>query len=423
MKKLILISPFVDDVCGHYYPAARCLYLGTKAHGMDFTALVMKDSLIDDVWAKKVFTQNMSLPPFTIKRLYMLLRKLMGKSKTYNSGGGVVIRRVKQPSKMATFFINVIDILNVIYMNIVYYRELKLALKNENLENIILYVETPRRYFMIAIWYWWHRQSIKPVLFLNTYAPLKKERQRILWLFKNIATFICHAKNITNEYKKYIKTGHVQLMNPAFEISNIPLKSDRVESDKLRIGFVGTFRESRGILTAINVIKSLVADSELNKNIQFIIQCTPTYVDVPIANAIEQLQELSKNNENLIQLVTHKVGPDEYYKLISSIDIMLLPYSDEYGMIFSGIMCESSVCGTVSIAPYYIEPSNREHIECILSVMDDSSEEFINALKLLLKNPEKFKELSKRCRKYQSEHLLDFSPELYVKKLLDFMKG
>lgn len=411
MKKLIFISPFLLNKKGHYYHIAKSLHDSSLLNDIDFRAILNKECTLEEPWAEKAFRTNPYLPFFTIKKIFSIINKIRTSGNSVSKDGGPVLVAVKSKSFFNRFLVNVIDVLNILYMNVFCYLDLKKSLKNENINSdVSLFIEFPHKYSLFGLWLWLKGRKEKPHLFLNFTAPQKSLRM-IKFLFGKNSDFLCHSFSQAKKYEYIINTKVYALDQPVIfgEIPNMH------ENKKRTFGIVGTLRVDRGLYNIPLIVENSLKDVDAH----FIVHGNVLRNELNTTEVVDKLTKLQRRNEDRFQLILSELSEKEYFQLLNNIDVVLLPYGTEtYGMVGSGVFAECAAIGKIVIVPYYVEPSDDEYFnKCCWKVHSNSSDDFVSAIKILSEG-EPFNTMKKEAEKMQPRLKDKFNPNTYLYTLL-----
>ena len=183
---------------------------------------------------------------------------------------------------------------------------------------------------------------------------------------------------------------------------------------KLSLGYFGDARDEKGFQHLPGLHKFLKSRKDMEGNFKFLIQCTNANL---WANGIEVLNYFKTISPEEVELVGigKPLADNEYYHLISSSDVCLLPYdSGIYRSRSSGCLSEAIAMGIPSVIPKntWLEKQAPENCQVSFQTIDD----FYNATYHLIKNYSYYHE---NIKAYKKQWLDINNPKNLVIKLFE----
>jgi len=189
-------------------------------------------------------------------------------------------------------------------------------------------------------------------------------------LYKFLCTVILSGLNSRIEYvtdSELLKTEYEWLLKKKVELYPIPIpplllkatpegrlnEGDIREKERLTIAFLGAARYNKGYDVAVRLIQKLCPDQKLQQRILWIMQnYIPSQPSRDRQRVLEAQRALKVSLENAanINVAQGTLSMEDYYKLLSQSDIVLLPYRGAaFASATSNIFVESIISGKIPV--------------------------------------------------------------------------
>jgi len=185
-------------------------------------------------------------------------------------------------------------------------------------------------------------------------------------------------------------------------------------SKKLSLGYFGDARNEKGFQHLSGLHKFLKSKNDIKDNFKFIIQCTNANLWANGITVLDYFKTISPDEVELIG-IEKPLTDNEYYHLVSSSDVCLLPYdSGIYRSRSSGCLSEAIAMGIPSVVPKntWLEKQVPENCQVSFQTIDD----FYNATHHLIKNYSYYHE---NMKNYKKIWLNNNTPKNLVIKLFE----
>lgn len=165
---------------------------------------------------------------------------------------------------------------------------------------------------------------------------------------KGQVSFYTDTEELTEQYTRGVKKGFKTLPIPIDEALSI---KNRSNGGPLIVSYLGDAREEKGIHLLPNLIDAIRSHGFGENDVQFRVQ-----TNLPLVTASSRTIRAKKSLENLhgkgLQVLDGPFRSDAYHQLISSSDIILIPYCKKnYQARSSGIFAEALAAGVPTIYP------------------------------------------------------------------------
>ncbi|HUY93174.1 MAG TPA: glycosyltransferase [Pirellulales bacterium] len=218
-----------------------------------------------------------------------------------------------------------------------------------------------------------------------------------------------------------LSRDHELLGKPRFGVLPIPFRTefvaDRLPSadNRLRLAYLGEPRDEKGFPWLPDLIDRMMQKYVATGRVRFILQaniCAPQY-NPKCAAIMPRLRQYSRE---FVQLVGHDspLSPEDYYRLLSQADIVLLPYDrDRYRACSSGTLAEAIASGCPVVVPAdswmssQIGPGTGETF--------DDRESFFAAVERVVENFDSYRSAAEAHREHW---LAKHTPDLLVEAII-----
>ena len=174
------------------------------------------------------------------------------------------------------------------------------------------------------------------------------------WLSKNGKGVLAYATD-----SRLIKAYCEPLLGTEVVVYPIPITPNRIRfekhpsSGKPNLLYLGCARHNKGFDLVIDLINETVANPEWTHRVDFTVQSYPGRQNwLALKRTVAQmkrLEELSQHTDN-VRLIRGNLSEEEYATVLSSGDIMLLPYRPSgYGQNTSNLLIEAVLSGSIPI--------------------------------------------------------------------------
>ena len=188
----------------------------------------------------------------------------------------------------------------------------------------------------------------------------------VLWYTRIHQAFFdaCRAYPDTNRIRYYTDTDELaadygDLTELDFDVLPIPFRMELIPSSfeheqpqgALKILFLGDVREEKGFQLLPSLVEALFEDYLKTGKVGFVIQAS-IHQDETSQVVRDALRELEKYAPKYIELFGHEgfVTPEDYYALLASSHVVLLPYlAKSYRARSSGVLAEAIAAGKPTI--------------------------------------------------------------------------
>lgn len=190
----------------------------------------------------------------------------------------------------------------------------------------------------------WIRQGLHP------YIIKPRSLRAIGGLLGDRFTLVTDSEALSAGYSSVFAGRIVTLPIPVAKDSDLQ-PADPSPSTGLCVGYVGDARESKGFNLLPGALRDLLVKAPATTH--FVVQMSWPSQGRGLAEApsgVAELEALATAHPSRIKLIRHKLGPDEYWRTINALDVVLLPYSTPfYREATSGIFAEALHLGKVVV--------------------------------------------------------------------------
>jgi glycosyltransferase involved in cell wall biosynthesis len=174
----------------------------------------------------------------------------------------------------------------------------------------------------------------------------------------------CRAYPATTRMRYYTDTDELaadygQLAGADFDVLPIPFRTELIPKSStqediqvpLKLLFLGDVREEKGFELLPGLARALFKNYLKPGKIQFVIQAS-IHQDEPSRAVRDALKELEQYDRKYVDIISKKafVSPEEYYGLLASSHLVLLPYrARNYRARSSGVLAEAIAAGKPTI--------------------------------------------------------------------------
>lgn len=316
-----VVDPHLKDMMGHYFMYDYSLMEAARGRGFEFLVLGHKrvDPLVADVMpVRKVFSRE-------IWQAFPRMR---------------LVPRVGRQ-------------MDTLCSNLLFYWQLRRALRTSELtpESVVFsHMITTKQ---LLAWAWWFRilpqkRAPRLVLLFRYSADWFEGSQvttRAFRLLEKAANGsrirICtDSERLSRDYAQFTRLPIDTVPIPHTQHSVIPGDGSPRLRGAMCLASLGNARDEKGFLEILGAIKLLYEAKQLDR-FKFILQAN--HASFEIQSAIQEIEDL---NVESVEFARETLSPDEYYRMLTKADAILLPYwRSIYRSRTSGIFVEALAAG------------------------------------------------------------------------------
>jgi glycosyltransferase involved in cell wall biosynthesis len=221
----------------------------------------------------------------------------------------------------------------------------------EQLEELYYFLEKSDRASLPTYHLLFRRDTDEPLVINAKGMGLKRSLQAFYdsQLWPNKIRFYTDTEDLV---RKHNALSPVQLSQVpiSFRQEKLVDQSSQDVKDFIHIVYLGDARSEKGYQHLPNLIDALWPTYlQLNK-VKFTIQSNYNVQGGEVEILAAKLA-LSQYPENKIKLIDHPISPDDYYQLLASADIVVLPYNPQNYQRTSGVLTEALAAGKPVVVP------------------------------------------------------------------------
>ena len=354
-RHIVVVDVFLKDKTGHPYRINRVAHDAAAERGIDYRTLCAEQNSIAEPWALPTFKSNALIPPFTVKNLFRLLRRVYRRRAATAGGTPEVVQRLsvdeRRRSSATRLLVAAVDVLNVVYLNARTYVDLRRVLRQCAVDGQTLLMVQPVHVYMIfGFWLWCrvHGWSTGAQIVLFVEERLSPAVYRAVgWLFGRRVRFAVWWTPVGQDIQQYCGQSAVFIADPfdCGQPTRVTLK------DKLRTqlvaGFLGGFRVVKGVETLTRAIHIVSLTPASRARVRFVVQGNLWMASAVERQLLAELDALARAYPTFLTVVHRALDHDEYYSLLRKLDVVVLPYKTDgyYGLTpdghYSGILLEA----------------------------------------------------------------------------------
>ncbi len=221
----------------------------------------------------------------------------------------------------------------------------------EQLEELYYFLEKSDRDLLPTYHLLFRRDTDEPLVINAKGMGLKFCLQafydRQLW--PNKIRFYTDTEDLVRKHNALSPVQVTQVPIP-FRQEKLINQSSQDTKDFIHIVYLGDARSEKGYHYLPNLIETLWPTYLQTNKVKFTIQSNYN-IDGGEVEILAAKLALSQYPESKIKLIDHPMSPDDYYQLLASADIVILPYNPQNYQRTSGVLTEALAAGKPVVVP------------------------------------------------------------------------
>ena len=223
--------------------------------------------------------------------------------------------------------------------------------------------------------------------------------------------FYTDTSDLVRKYNQLSPATFTQVPIP-FRQEKLALKESEDKKDYIHIVYLGDARSEKGYQHLPSLVADLWGDYLKPQRARFTIQS-----NYNVAGGEEIILEaklkLSQYPSSAVELIDYPLDPDEYYRLLASADVVVLPYNAQNYQRTSGVLTEALAAGKPVVVPK--GSWLAEQVDDSRASIYQDPEELPQSVRRLLEDLPGF---SERAQKFSLHWRSIQSPDYFVECLL-----
>ena len=352
------------------------------------------------------------------------------------------IRQPYSPVRIPSFLNKIFHlngILNFIFGNFSYWRDLKKLDKKTFANDDIVLIHTINQSFLFAV-YWWYRslsESNLPYLvilfrFGNIVYNQQKHYLSSFYLYqfafklfdrlprRSKIIFVTDSEDLAKEYGEMTRRRIAVI--PVLALPQHQLSSSHERHDEITFAYLGDAADDKGYYLLPEAIR-LVLSRKKGTNIKFVVQSN-IVAGRPAEQTLHAKKELAKLEAN-ITMIDRPLAPAEHFDAMVKTDVVLIPFRAKgpsgYYARTSGIFTDAMTLGKPTIVPRdtWMERQLLKYDGGGVVFEDNDAKSLSQAMLIFLEKQDELREKARTAAKKWNEY---HNAQNYVDTLLHSME-